>query len=560
MKIVELNIVGPAEIRVDWGDGSDPQDVLFSEIGETRVQHAYTVDGTYDISVTGQAVEVRVSNVGLIEVKNFGTLSCSKYQFDGCVNLTKVPTTLPSTVRSLADKFKNCSNFNDVSVSNWDTANVTDFSGVFEGTSFNQALNWNTAKGTTFARFAKNATAFNQSINSFNFGLATDLSSFLQGATSFNQPVSISAPKCTTVMSMLNGARAFNSALSMQNMTVCTDWSFFLAAATAFNQPIDGVDILAATNLTYFLAGATVFDQDLTTLDVEHIPSEPTDFSTGTAMTPEKQPLWGQPPAVPVIPGPAEPTEFVMMTDAQSGGDLMLQPVVFPNTLGYASPADAYAKWCADLSLDPTLNLNNSLLNDDDDAKLFNIPFIPTLTGTSTQMFHTTEGGFGIYKSTLPPVTVYNNSIIGATALSQQGIGSVWWPTANPPALLIGSKLPTADYMSMDAKHNATANTAVFYCKYHQWNDPTFGEVEIAILLRKGKMTIVAGNSVYDTSAPLNEHTYVNVYTLNEGGTSKIATSTNGGVAQAVPNDGSTIILSSISTTELQNLAATDVP
>ena len=88
--------------------------------------------------------------------------------FEGCDNLTTLPTFCPPTLDDLKETFKDCSNFNGVIV-NWDTANVTDMTSCFENaTLFNQGIGmWKTQNVTSMQFMFKNATSFNQYIRNW---------------------------------------------------------------------------------------------------------------------------------------------------------------------------------------------------------------------------------------------------------------------------------------------------------------------------------------------------------------------------------------------------------
>ena len=73
----------------------------------------------------------------------------------------------------------------------WDTSKVTNMSGLFFNTSFNQPLNsWNVSKVTDMAYMFIKATNFNQPLNSWNVSNVTNINHMFNNATSFNQNLS----------------------------------------------------------------------------------------------------------------------------------------------------------------------------------------------------------------------------------------------------------------------------------------------------------------------------------------------------------------------------------
>jgi hypothetical protein len=317
---------------------------------------------------------------------------------------------------------------------------------------------------------------------------------------------------------------------------------------SVFNQDIGMWNVSNVTNFDDMIGNA-VYDRILTCWGVENIPATPGGFYGSASWT--TQPLWGQANTDPTnrtgascyTPPPAE----TFITDAETGIDLMVAPVVVSSS--YTSALDAYTSWCTGLSLDPALNLNNSMINDDDSAKQFDIPFVPTLNGTSTRISHSTEGGIGVYKTTKSVIAAYNSALIGSSELSQQDLGRHYYTTNVPPAIIISAKVPVADTKSIDSRYNATTDTAVFYTQYQNFGDTT-ENVELALLLRQGRVMIVASGANHAPAAPLNSRTYVQLFTMNELGASKQATATNGGFIYEVEL-GEVLTLSSIPLNEV---------
>lgn len=61
---------------------------------------------------------------------------------------------------------------------------------------------------------------------------------------------------------------------------------------TSFNQDIGSWNVSSVINMNNLFRN-TPFNQDLTSWCVEQIPSEPTDFATGSALTTANKPNWG---------------------------------------------------------------------------------------------------------------------------------------------------------------------------------------------------------------------------------------------------------------------------
>jgi surface protein len=93
------------------------------------------------------------------------------------------------------------------SLSSWDTSKVTFMQWMFEGaTSFNQSLSsWDTSKVIYMGSMFRDATSFNQSLSSWDTSKVTFMDSMFYGATSFNQSLSSwNVSLVTNMQNMLN--------------------------------------------------------------------------------------------------------------------------------------------------------------------------------------------------------------------------------------------------------------------------------------------------------------------------------------------------------------------
>jgi hypothetical protein len=145
------------------------------------------------------------------------------------------------------------------------------------------------------------------------------------GATSFNQPIGSwgsvgQSIYASTTDHMFDGASSFNQTLASWYLPDVTDISYMFANASSFNSPPPDFNNAAnfeglfqnavsfnydfgselgdgyyggATNMNYMFDGATVFNQDLTAWCVQFVTELPTDFATGSALSPSNYPVWG---------------------------------------------------------------------------------------------------------------------------------------------------------------------------------------------------------------------------------------------------------------------------
>ena len=209
--------------------------------------------GTYDIEVSGayERFQFDINNPSkLIDVKQWGMNKwTSMYQgFSGCDNLTGFSAT---------DKP--------------DLSNVTDMSGMFYyATSFNQDIsNWDVSNVANMEGMFGDATSFNGDISSWNVGNVANIGYMFGNATSFNGDI------------------------SNWNVGNVSNMNSMFYDAIAFNRDISGWNVGNVTDMSSMFYGASSFNTDLTQWCVRLILREPTNFATGSALTPANYPMWG---------------------------------------------------------------------------------------------------------------------------------------------------------------------------------------------------------------------------------------------------------------------------
>jgi surface protein len=125
-----------------------------------------------------------------------------------------------------------------------------------------------------------------------NTGL-TDVSyAFYNASNLVLVPANIPAT-VTNTSYMFAGASSFNSDISTWNTRSITNMESMFDGATTFNIDISAWDVSSVTNMNSMFNGATTFNQNLSNWCVTSIPVEPTDFSTGSALTIGNIPVWG---------------------------------------------------------------------------------------------------------------------------------------------------------------------------------------------------------------------------------------------------------------------------
>ena len=171
-------------------------------------------------------------------------------------------------------------------ISGWNMSKVTDISGMFANTPFNNGsttnnglnpLTWTagtgTSKVTNMSTMFDSNTAFNQTITSWNVSSVTNmgqtffnLSLFNNGATTNigGKPLtSWDVSKVTDMSYMFGGCAAFNQDISSWNVINVTTMYAMFNNSQLFNQDISSWNVSKVTNMFAMFSSNQVFDQDI---------------------------------------------------------------------------------------------------------------------------------------------------------------------------------------------------------------------------------------------------------------------------------------------------------
>ena len=243
---------------VDWGDGivdkiTSPSDIKWN--------HIYATGGQYDISITGQCSAPYFSNGGsdtenasmLTGIKQWGDIGATDWNnaFNKCINFNSITTIdqFGKNVINTSYMLAYCEKFNE-DISNWDTSQVADMSGMFNG-----------------------ASAFNQSIDAWDVSAVTNMDAMFYSTDNFNQPLN-----------------------SWNTVSLTRIYNIF-HDAIAFNKPLYNWNVSNVGEMRQAFWNATSFNQDLSCWDVRNFGSEPDFFSYGCPISgTDKMPKWGQLP------------------------------------------------------------------------------------------------------------------------------------------------------------------------------------------------------------------------------------------------------------------------
>jgi len=170
-----------------------------------------------------------------------------------------------TAVSNMSRMFTNASIFNQ-NISGWNTSATTNMSNMFEGAiAFNQNIGvWNTAVVKDMSYMFYNANAFNQNIGSWNTAAVTNMSSMFYGASVFNQNIGAwNTGAVTNMSSMFYGTSIFNQNIGSWNTSSVTNMSYMFTNASIFNQNIGSWNTAAVRNMSWMFVNAIAFNQNI---------------------------------------------------------------------------------------------------------------------------------------------------------------------------------------------------------------------------------------------------------------------------------------------------------
>lgn len=201
-------------------------------------------------------------------------------------SLTKIPSSIPSTVKSLQGAFNDARIFNDQSIVSWNTSNVQDMSYLFKNAeNFNQPIgSWNTGNVIDMSGMFEGAKSFDQEVRGWDVKDVVSMKGMFKNATTFNQSFnSWTAKSVRDTSSMFEGATSFNQDMPGFHMHNVINMSQMFKNATVFNGKVGSWQTKNVQNMNEMFYNARSFNQNIKSWDVSNV-SEKTDFATGSAL------------------------------------------------------------------------------------------------------------------------------------------------------------------------------------------------------------------------------------------------------------------------------------
>jgi len=235
---IEMPLLDTVDCKIDWGDGTSDS---YTTAGTKT--HTYASGGVYTVQVSGTLTRfgATVTRPELVACLSFGEIGLTNLAnaFNGCANLTHVPSSLPKTssVTSTANMFLNAAAFNQ-NIGSWNTSSITNMAGMFAfASAFNQNIgSWNTSNVTNMPDMFNQALAFNQNIGSWDTSSVTNMSNMFLAAAAFNQNInSWNVSSVTNMAGMFAapvGVNGFNQPLNSWNFTGSVNIENFMVLKT----------------------------------------------------------------------------------------------------------------------------------------------------------------------------------------------------------------------------------------------------------------------------------------------------------------------------------------
>lgn len=287
-QLFEATYVSDSAINVYWGDGTNNT----YPSGSGTMSHTYTGTGSQPIvNINGLVRKyTQASPAGRVDVIAIKDWNNSLQDLSSAFvdhNITEVPNYLPNTVTNISYMLKNNYSFNDSRITSWDTSNVTNIEGLFQGcVSFNQPIGtWDVSGVTNLDNlFRGSSMTFNQSLNAWDVSGVTSMKYTFYGCINYNQSLSTWNTTNVTDMSwMFGGCTNFNQNINAWNVGNVTNMTYMFFGAAAYNQSLSSWNVGNVTNMSAMFAGASTFNQDLNLWDVSKVTNFSGMFSQAAA-------------------------------------------------------------------------------------------------------------------------------------------------------------------------------------------------------------------------------------------------------------------------------------
>ena len=226
----------------------------------------------------------------LIKILSFGNIpleGISGYQFADLSfslpdNSNSVPTILQNT--SLKGAFYNSQVIDTAkNINNWDVTNVTDMSGTFLKSSFNEVINnWNVSNVTNMESMFMDSS-FNKGLLDWSLNSLKNMN-YLFKNTNFNRNITKWNTGTVETMTATFSQTPFDQAIGSWDVSNVTSMNSMFHSDFSFNQDISGWVTSKVTDMSGMFVDNSIFNQDIRYWDVSIDTSLNNMFQGATAM------------------------------------------------------------------------------------------------------------------------------------------------------------------------------------------------------------------------------------------------------------------------------------
>jgi surface protein len=281
---------GNYSMTVDWGDGNID---TITSYNQNEITHTYLEQGIYTVTINGRCRGWGFNNYPdrnkLLDVKQWGCLEIiNTHSFSGSRNL-KISANDSPYITTCSHMFNNAK-VNEMNIGRWDTSEVISF-GNFLGLAsptFNSHVNdFDMSKVTDISSMFRWQYGFNQPLNNWNTSNISNFSGMFD-RVSFNQPLSNwDTKKATSMFAMFINNPIFNQDVSHFITSGCTNMYYIFYNCSQFNQDISSWDVSKVTTWGQGFRGASKFNQNIgnwvmsAVTDMEYMFDGATNFNNG---------------------------------------------------------------------------------------------------------------------------------------------------------------------------------------------------------------------------------------------------------------------------------------
>ena len=262
------------DYTIDWGDGTIQTGVT----GDAN--HPYDSPGTYTVSISGTfaAIVLGVNTTSQEQLRSVELWGIIQWQtmeaaFLGVNTLAINAIDAPDLSQTISTRamFATTTNISG-NFNTWNVVNVTDMTGMFSNSKFNQDIDisdWDVSNVTNMAGMF-NKSEFNQDISGWNVGNVTDMS-FMFSESEFNQDIGDWNVGSVENMSLMFNESDFNQDISRWDVRSMNNMGGMFRASK-FNQDISDWNVSSVSEMQAMFLGS-VFNQDISGWNVANVTS-----------------------------------------------------------------------------------------------------------------------------------------------------------------------------------------------------------------------------------------------------------------------------------------------